>query len=1100
MKYPHNLRLTPTRLPRLLLLGLIATATPAALYGEEVVPENSAHDRAAAEGKQILLLSPLDAGDIAGKDAYKMSNKQALPYDGVAAKVGQHAVELSADAEGGSSKGDYTLSVTPEGEIEELGMWVYLTPESNTRQVGFQVHDAEGEALYSLVDADWEGWKWVETNLQDGGYRPAYKQPDKNGKVDLPLKSVHIVWFAGGAGRSSVVVDALTAVSQHNADSPSFQLQLSSPPWGEPGDTFTGSLIVHNFTASPQTLTVHSSLQTNPQYQTPELPDPELGSDHAQGTKSWFVIGGERVDDNTLTDGLEDTCLQPVMPKEGYTELFEILDLGQVRPITAIDLKPGDGNWIRSVDIDVSTDGRNYKPVAELQNIDLYKNWKYVQVKLSSPVQARLLRIRHHDHGDNLPGLFRSLGSIRVYDGLADETIAIPTVGETVDEQTSKFVIPPHSFKMVSIKPSQPLGPNAYLFGVKYETEQGTKVKIGDYFVMPEGSVEIRPESRFGINTNSPHYIPQMTRVGFGWVRFENLKWPFYNPAPNDFGFDGSVGPWHVPFDEYFGEFHKAGLSILPYIFETPKWATSAPPDVKKNRKRYAPKNNEDYGKAVAQAVARYGSKKVSPDLLLTKDKKSGLGYITTFELWNEQNLTNKSWGFFVGPIEEFYELYRVGAEALKKINPDAVTSNGGWAGITMDWIDTMATYTYSDGKTPLDFTDVLSVHYYTGKQEPETATRDPNANRTGKGEANSKTIEQYLMELADWRDKLKPGMPIWVTEMGYDVGGPIGRTERHQAGKLPRSCMIALANGIEKVMIYRIAGSTPTHHGGAGLIRNDGSLRASYFTMATMIRQMDTVTTLRSHRLKTDDPRVWIYYWRTADGYMLTAHSYEDNVPLGINLGKCQVTNAFGAKSEQILNESFQLGPFPLYLRDIANEEVVQALLNQAIQRETERRKKMAFLSECNPYLFDFGSHEDVGKKKVGYIRPFTTVVKEDLYTPEKGFGFLEKVSGKNINAHWLKSLLDKDAVQMNKTTPFQVDVAPGTYIFECKSMKYRKNAEMTIHGAAEGDISVPLPIDNPSAITEPVTLTVKEGKPLVIDLPAAHFEWFTLIPQYQE
>ena len=71
-------------------------------------------------------------------------------------------------------------------------------------------------------------------------------------------------------------------------------------------------------------------------------------------------------------------------------------------------------------------------------------------------------------------------------------------------------------------------------------------------------------------------------------------------------------------------------------------------------------------------------------------------------------------------------------------------------------------------------------------------------------------TYPDQVENLVAWRDQLKPQAEFWLTEIGNDVGGPIGRTERIQATKVPRAVMIALAAGVDEVMIYRESGSDP--------------------------------------------------------------------------------------------------------------------------------------------------------------------------------------------------------------------------------------------------------------------------------------------------
>ena len=62
--------------------------------------------------------------------------------------------------------------------------------------------------------------------------------------------------------------------------------------------------------------------------------------------------------------------------------------------------------------------------------------------------------------------------------------------------------------------------------------------------------------------------------------------------------------------------------------------------------------------------------------------------------------------------------------------------ANGGFAGVELDTIDTLRSFKYPDGKSPLDFTDVLSAHFYTGLTLPERAKVNPNIDRSAGAKA----------------------------------------------------------------------------------------------------------------------------------------------------------------------------------------------------------------------------------------------------------------------------------------------------------------------------------------------------------------------------
>src|SRR5690606_1513331 len=109
------------------------------------------------------------------------------------------------------------------------------------------------------------------------------------------------------------------------------------------------------------------------------------------------------------------------------------------------------------------------------------------------------------------------------------------------------------------------------------------------------------------------------------------------------------------------------------------------------------------------------------------------------------------------------------GAEAVKKADPHAVVVSPGFAGATAEIVDQLRLHTYADGVRPLDLVDVLSVHFYSGRTPPEIATADVN-----NAQGYEVSFVEHLKRLVEWRDRHKPGAPIWMTETGYDTGGPI--------------------------------------------------------------------------------------------------------------------------------------------------------------------------------------------------------------------------------------------------------------------------------------------------------------------------------------
>jgi hypothetical protein len=1057
----------------------------------DLVPAESAIGSAPPESRR-LLLNAMEEGGVNNLGWWQMKSGSAIPYEGLTPKVGQAALKFEGLAAIPGAKGDFSVSGGSPIELTHFGAWIHLTPEANVARVGFQVVDAEGETLFRMTPANWQDWKWVEADTADPAFEQAYPQPDKNGKVDLPIKGINVAWFAQAEGSSFFGIDGLVGMGKAGADS-GCSIHILAPGWGEPGNPLRGDILVENADDKPLTLEVEVSLQRNPQLRDDALPDPILGSDHAQGQPSWVEIDGVRFDDDSLTDGRDETAFGSAYKTGAYTEGFHFVDLGTVREIKGLAYRSGDANWIFEVDVSASPDGGEYHPVPALQELNLHKKWGVHKIEVKESFSARYLRFRYYRKDGSRMDVIRAPAALYVYDGVADEKVEIPRVGELVGVKKLTVEVPPRNFAVQSFAFEEPLGSDAYRIGATAVAGNAKKLNAADYFVMPEGEVKPRRESRFGMNGANPGLIPVLQRLGVGWIRFENMKWRFYNPAPGDFRFDGTVGPWNVPLDDYMRRYTEAGFSVLPYIFQTPDWASAAPEDVEKNKGGYPPRDFEDYGKAIFEAVARYGTKKHPENTLAAKDPKSGLNHVAAFELWNEPNLNDPGWGFFVGPLERYMDLFRVGAEAARKADPDAIISHGGFAGLQMDWVDKLRSYVYPDGKRPIDFTDVINVHFYSGVQDPELATKDPNVYRDGTASEEIQTYEKDLIDLADWRDSLKPEAPIWLTETGYDVGGPIGRTERFQAAKLVRCLMIAFANGVEKVMVYRETGSTPAQHAGAGLLRDDKTLRPSYFTMATLIRAFEGVKDTRVPRLQVPGSSAWMYLWKRPDGDMLTAWTPEKPERLGFDLGRCTVMNSFGAVSEMEVTSDFEVGIFPVYITKIGNPSRLKELEREAIAREEERRKRAAALAKARTYLFDFGSREFVATKKIGMVRVFTPVLLEDSYTAERAFGFVDAPHGKNDLRKWIPSTLEKDSVALHRPGVFRVDAAPGRYRVEIKGEEFRES-EMKIMGSKEGELRVALPADDARSAAS-THLEVTEGQPVEFHLPAGRIQWITLV-----
>ena len=959
--------------------------------------------------------------------AWEIDRVSSRVATGVEPKLGVAAVELFGDARIPGAKGDAPLY---EGELagcRSLSLWVNVKPDSNVSNIGFQVKDDKGEWLMVLVKAPEPGWTLIEMDPASVSFKQAYEQKDQNGKLDLPIRAVHVIWLTKAVGPTSVVVDGFTAKSELYPGESGFHLQHVGELVAEPGRPLESRFIAQNKDGSDRSVDINYTLQTNPGFDDSLPPDPVLGYDHALGCKNTFTVDGQEKGDAKLCDGDDNTGVEAPWGSN-CKETTAVIDLGKTRMVSTVNYVAGDANWIWKADVLTSENGTDFKPVQGLQGFDMHKKWSRQSLPWpKQPVSARWIKFRFHDDG-RVNSCMRIPVSVMVYDGVATDRIVVPKTGDVVAAGKISTTVKAHDFAEVALKGAVPITPGSYLLGLEITAGGRKEVWWSPYFVRPATEVDTARTRRFGINTAEVSVAAEMRRCGFGWVRFENAKWMMFCTAKDHYAFDGSITPWCVNYDTIYSTYQALGMKVLPYVFQPPEWATSAPKDVQQNRVGYPPANNADYGEAIFQMVAREGSARVATSQLLTTDKKSGLKQINAVELWNEPNLNDPGWGPFVGSMPQYFEVMRAGAEGSRRADPSLPVSCAG-LGVELEVTGQLADYKYKDGKTPLDFVDIINVHFYSGREEPEICGWDPNIHREGPTQ-DGMTYPEELEDLVIWRDQLKPKAEIWLTETGNDVGGPIGRTERYQAGKVPRAVMLALAAGVEKVFIYREKGSIPTLHAGAGLLRNDLSVRPLWFTVATMIRQLQGFEG-RAQRLPSADPKVWMFLWQDGKRKVISAWRYEGTSELGVDLGKASLCDAFGRITEITGTDHVVLSEMPVYITVTAPSPAFDQLIKASVESAHQHKAKRAALSAVVARLFDFGpAGQNLGVLKgYGLPRRYTPVCKDDLWSEVRGYGFVSPAL-EDDERRWISDPLERDSCKMASANVFKFVLPPGRFV----------------------------------------------------------------------
>lgn len=178
------------------------------------------------------------------------------------------------------------------------------------------------------------------------------------------------------------------------------------------------------------------------------------------------------------------------------------------------------------------------------------------------------------------------------------------------------------------------------------------------------------------------------------------------------------------------------------------------------------------------QVAARYGSKPV-PDsnlqLASNQPRKSGLSTLTGLEVFNEVDGTwNGGRNGFFAPYEYAAMLsaaYDGHCNTMgplmgaKNADPLFPVIHSGLAGLELapDYFEAVRLWSISFRKDKKFPADVLNVHTYC-RNTAGTIGVSPE----------SCTIESDLLRLCAYRDTYLPGLPLWLSEFGYDtVGGP---------------------------------------------------------------------------------------------------------------------------------------------------------------------------------------------------------------------------------------------------------------------------------------------------------------------------------------
>jgi polysaccharide biosynthesis protein PslG len=276
-----------------------------------------------------------------------------------------------------------------------------------------------------------------------------------------------------------------------------------------------------------------------------------------------------------------------------------------------------------------------------------------------------------------------------------------------------------------------------------------------------------------------------------------SFGWDDYEPEP---------GRYDLAWLESFVRLADSmGIRLRPYLGYTPGWAAWGGEDP--HDWNDPPRGQDDWARFVSAVAGKL------------RDYRS----IVSYEIYNEENAPL----WWEGTADEYAQVLRAGAAAIRKADPDAEILLGGMVWPDPEWLETVC-------RNGAAF-DILPFHAY-----PETWT------------PSSIQVENYLgpafrSSFVPEADQSCGRKPIWINEAGFATVP--GKTEREQAEWWARAIPTFLAEPrIEQIGIYEIKdqplgtaviGDEPNYH--LGLIRRDGTPKPAFQTIKLLIRLLDT-------------------------------------------------------------------------------------------------------------------------------------------------------------------------------------------------------------------------------------------------------------------
>ncbi|UBM60721.1 carbohydrate-binding protein [Marinilongibacter aquaticus] len=367
-------------------------------------------------------------------------------------------------------------------------------------------------------------------------------------------------------------------------------------------------------------------------------------------------------------------------------------------------------------------------------------------------------------------------------------------------------------------------------------TSQSRTVKLGDMLGVNAYEWNFQDgETPWQINSAKMDMVESFSGIRhyIDWQKLESEEGVYsYNPTLS--------GGWH--YDQIYEECQAAGIEVLACIKTLPDWLLDTYPASEQDRENVPTAYGRDFSdpnsyieqaKLAFQFAARYGSNaNVDPNLLSVHDTprwpgdnpntlRIGTDLIKYMECDNERD---KWWKGrkayqtareYCANLSAFYDGHKntMGAGVgVKNADPNmkvvlaGLVSGPEYVQGMIDWCKEFRGYK-ANGEVNICW-DVINYHIYTDNSPQADAS---NLRGAAPEVTNAAQKAQAFVQIAD---EYCEGMPVWITETGYDVhqDSPmkaisIGSKSvlDTQADWILRSALLSARNGIGKVFFYQM-------------------------------------------------------------------------------------------------------------------------------------------------------------------------------------------------------------------------------------------------------------------------------------------------------